>query len=151
MKAKVNVRCAICGEIRAVESAHIMPQVQGGKEMMSLCPNHHKAYDAGLLNAEEINRLPLRAKNYYMEKYGKSILTSTELGIIESTLDAAGFSGEYRQGYHDAMRDVLLAFKSKEFVYMTEETMKSAMLSWFGDSNTLTLHRPLPVVRAVEL
>lgn len=118
-----------------------MPQKRGGKEVMPLCSNHHKAYDNGLLYLEEIQHLPLRAKNYYMERFGKGILTDKEIGMIESILATTGFSGEYKQGYRDAMRDCIVAFKSEEFARMTEETIKSVMLSWFGDSDTLTLHR----------
>ena len=38
MKAKANAKCVICGDARSVESAHIMPQAQGGKEAMPPMP-----------------------------------------------------------------------------------------------------------------
>jgi hypothetical protein len=61
--------CVICDEIRAVESAHIIPQGQGSRQVIPLCPNHHKEYDKGLLAPEEIHRLPENARNYYTQKY----------------------------------------------------------------------------------
>ena len=70
-----------------------------------------------------------------MEKYGKGDLTDAELGMIESSLDTAGFSGEYRQGYRDAMRDYLRALKSPDFARMAEDTIQSAIRR-FGATKT---------------
>jgi len=51
--------CAICREDRYVELAHIIPQADGGSgepwNILSLCPNHHRYFDKGLLRPDEID------------------------------------------------------------------------------------------------
>lgn len=47
-------KCAICGlQLGLVEASHIVPVKEGGTDEITngiaLCPNHHKAFDAGLI------------------------------------------------------------------------------------------------------
>ncbi len=49
--------CVVCGFERTVDRAHIIPGCKGGtihpSNIVTLCPNHHRLYDRGLLDADE--------------------------------------------------------------------------------------------------
>jgi hypothetical protein len=56
-----GTKCVICGFDRYVECAHIVPRRLGGGfrvlNILILCPNHHRIFDYGLLNNEEIAKI----------------------------------------------------------------------------------------------
>lgn len=71
-----------------------------------------------------------------LRNYGKSGLTDAELGRLESLLDQASLSGEYRQGFRDAMAGYMLFLKSPQFVHMFEEEARAAIEKFRGGLNT---------------
>ncbi|MDQ3707504.1 MAG: HNH endonuclease [Chloroflexota bacterium] len=54
-----NNQCAFCGlQLNLVDAAHILPVASGGstdetRNGLSMCPLHHRAYDAGLITIDE--------------------------------------------------------------------------------------------------
>jgi len=55
-------KCCICGWDKAsVDWAHITPRNEGGdynyKNIVPLCPNHHRLFDIGLLTAKEAQQI----------------------------------------------------------------------------------------------
>ena len=71
-KKKALEGCCICSDTRYVELAHIIPAAAGGSVTVPLCPNHHKAYDEGLLRQDElldfINEVDLIKGGYWAEQ-----------------------------------------------------------------------------------
>jgi len=65
------IHCQICPFDRYIEKCHIVPRRLGGGDnslnILWLCPNHHKLFDWGLLNTEEVSMI---------EKY---LMAATEL------------------------------------------------------------------------
>jgi ArsR family metal-binding transcriptional regulator len=65
-KYKPALRCAVCGESRCVELAHIRPVSMGGSSqihnLMPLCPNHHYLFDNGKLTTQEYNEIAERVE-----------------------------------------------------------------------------------------
>ena len=57
-------KCEICRDTRYYEKCHIIPtRIGGGRKpenTLTLCPNHHKLLDYGLLTNEEL--LPIEKK-----------------------------------------------------------------------------------------
>lgn len=49
--------CAVCGESRCTQLAHVTPRSIGGSVMLPMCPTHHKAYDEGCLTEDELSSL----------------------------------------------------------------------------------------------
>ena len=45
--------CLVCGEMRGVQLAHVIPKRLGGIERMTLCPSCHWNYDHDLLTESE--------------------------------------------------------------------------------------------------
>lgn len=54
---KENLKCCICGFDRAFDFAHLKWRKDGGrwtkKNLIILCPNHHRLFDRGKLNPKE--------------------------------------------------------------------------------------------------
>ena len=65
--------CCICGEIRCVQLAHIIPRTLGGAVTIPMCPTHHKAYDEGFLTDSELAILSDKATKRISPKTGGSI------------------------------------------------------------------------------
>ena len=55
--SRKNFSCCICGFDRTIDFCHIEARRKGGKVNMNnittLCPNHHRLFDRGLLTLEE--------------------------------------------------------------------------------------------------
>jgi len=53
--------CAICGESRCIDLAHIAPKKDGNKlvpeNAVPLCPTHHRLFDRGKLNEAEFSKI----------------------------------------------------------------------------------------------
>lgn len=60
-KLSLKHKCEICGFDRYLEACHIIPKRLGGHDhplnRFFLCPNHHKLFDYGLLNNEEVGKI----------------------------------------------------------------------------------------------
>lgn len=56
--------CEVCDFSRVVENAHIIPRRAGGliskRNLLALCPNHHRLFDHGQLDAREWSRIEHR-------------------------------------------------------------------------------------------
>lgn len=64
---KQNTPCEICGENRAIDSCHIIPNHMGGDiapgNVLWLCPTHHRLFDRFLLSREEYDKIVWQAKS----------------------------------------------------------------------------------------
>ena len=50
--------CAICGEVRGLHRAHIIPKaIIKNDDIIYLCPSHHQYYDNGQLTNEEFESI----------------------------------------------------------------------------------------------
>jgi len=60
--------CLICGFDRCIDAAHIVSHRNGGtmddENLIPLCPNHHRLFDASQLLAEEAEQLKHRIPDY---------------------------------------------------------------------------------------
>jgi hypothetical protein len=58
--------CLVCGYDRCIDYAHIIPHRQGGTahpdNIMALCPNHHRLFDAGKLTDDELGKVAVRVE-----------------------------------------------------------------------------------------
>lgn len=70
--------CEICGESRAIEECHIVPREIGGgslpRNILHLCPTHHKSFDKGVLAKEEWNRIDWRGRHSTAVSYAKEVM-----------------------------------------------------------------------------
>ena len=63
--------CGKSGKEVPLDKAHWKkPRSDGGKDIILLCPNHHRRYHAGLLTSAELKKIGLTEKEY--ERYVKS-------------------------------------------------------------------------------
>lgn len=59
--SQLEMKCAVCGEDRAVDLCHIAPAKDGHplivENTIVLCPTHHRLFDKGALNNEELEQI----------------------------------------------------------------------------------------------
>lgn len=59
--------CLVCGENRVLDNCHIIPKAISGSDeswnRMFLCPNHHRLFDNGGFNEQEINKIKYRVEH----------------------------------------------------------------------------------------
>jgi hypothetical protein len=64
---KQNTPCEICGENRAIDACHIIPNHMGGNiapgNVLWLCPTHHRLFDRFLLSKDEYEKIDWQAKS----------------------------------------------------------------------------------------
>ena len=77
IKKKHFASCLICQSERGIQRAHIIPQCDGGVNVMPLCPSCHWNYDHGLLGSNEYRPIIefVRAKHPELLGYIQDRLT----------------------------------------------------------------------------
>ena len=64
---KQNTPCEICGENRAIDACHIIPNHIGGNiapgNVLWLCPTHHRLFDRFLLSKDEFDKIDWQSKS----------------------------------------------------------------------------------------
>lgn len=66
LQSKLERKCQICGETRALNRCHIIPREAGGgnfdENMLILCPTHHFLFDQNKLSKEEFEKIIIDGK-----------------------------------------------------------------------------------------
>ena len=74
LREKQNMCCEICGFDRFLELSHIIASSEGGtyheKNILFLCPNHHRLLDHGEIKKDEILKVESKIRSSICDGYG---------------------------------------------------------------------------------
>ncbi|HHQ6627118.1 TPA: HNH endonuclease signature motif containing protein [Serratia fonticola] len=124
---KRNPPCEICGENRAIDKCHIVPnKIGGGMEvdnLLFLCPTHHRLFDRFMLSRSEwcvINwGLKSLASQDYILKVTKvqqeAFWSSIECGVYRKNSDAHMNFNDYHQFIYSVILKIKMLFNEDAF------------------------------------
>ncbi|MHB8150022.1 MAG: HNH endonuclease signature motif containing protein [Desulfobulbia bacterium] len=73
-----NIPCEICGENRTTDNCHILPNHMGGpasiKNLLVLCPTHHRLFDRHMLSRSEYAQIDWSAKSEPAQAYAETVI-----------------------------------------------------------------------------
>lgn len=111
-----NIPCEICGENRATEGCHIVPDALGGHgtydNLLILCPTHHKLFDNAMLTIGEWDKINWKRKPAIIQKFAFLVFKNAQ----------EKFWATVKSGNFDKMSS--LDIKGKDFyVYLINDLL----------------------------
>jgi len=77
-----NLPCEICGENRSTDNCHILPNHMGGpadiKNLLILCPTHHRLFDRHMLSRSEYAQIDWSTKSEPAQTYAESVILKAQ-------------------------------------------------------------------------